>query len=159
MTGQHLRSLAEPAFPGDDGQIDPGLARVLGDEVASLAALGAARVFVAVVATLGSGGRSSGGADKDADMAAVFMSGVDGRRGLLVFSSLQTLSHWDRTARPVPVWGQAAALAAVQENASALLIDVGSAHFSVVETEDLHHLAAGDQLVQTSGGHAWVRPG
>lgn len=153
----HERSLAEPAFPGDDGSVDPRLAAVLGDRDGVLAVLGSVRVLVPVVATLGPGGLTPQGADKDADMAAVLMTGADGRRALLAFSSLDALAAWNPQARPVPVWGQAAAVAARAEGASALLLDLGSPHFQVVETDDLGHLAAGDRLVRTAAGLAWVR--
>lgn len=161
MTG---RSLAEPAFPDDDGQVDPRLDAVLGDSVAVLAVLGSVRVFVPVVATLGAASQAAGpealvSGDKDADMAAVLMTGADGRRALLTFSSLASMARWNPQARPVPVWGQAAAVAAQSEDASALLLDLGSPHFQVVETDDLRHLAAGDRLVSTDAGHAWVTGG
>ena len=45
------RSLAEPAFPDDDGLIDQTLQ--LADEASFLATIGSARVFVPVVAVLG----------------------------------------------------------------------------------------------------------
>lgn len=158
MTG---RSLAEPAFPDDDGRLDPRLGDVLGDAPAVLSVLGSVRVFVPIVATLGEASRAAGPealaqGDKDADMAAVLMTGRDGRQALLAFSSLETLGRWNAQARPVPVWGQAAAQAALAEGAAAILLDLGSPHFQVVETDDLRHLAAGDRLVATDLGHAWV---
>lgn len=158
MTG---RSLAEPAFPGDDGRVDPRLAAVLGETVPVLSVLGSVRVFVPIVATLGEASRAAGPealvqGDKDADMAAVLMTGRDGRQALLAFSSLETMTRWNPQARPVPVWGQAAAVAALGEGAAAILLDLGSPHFQVVETDDLRHLAAGDRLVSTDVGHAWV---
>ena len=58
---QHERSLAEPAFPGDDGQVDPALAPVLGDRDGVLAVLGEARVFVPIVAVLGERAAEAGG--------------------------------------------------------------------------------------------------
>lgn len=159
MTG---RSLAEPAFPDDDGRLDPRLGAALGDTVAVLAVLGSVRVFVPVVATLGAASQAAGpkaltSGDKDADMAAVLMTGADGRQALLTFSSLEAMARWNPQARPVPVWGQAAAVAAQSEGAAAVLLDLGSPHFQVVETDDLRHLAAGDRLVSTDVGHAWVR--
>ncbi|MEH3034229.1 MAG: SseB family protein [Aeromicrobium erythreum] len=152
----HDRTLAEPAFPDDDGSADPALATALGDDLQVLAVLGGVRVLVPVVATLGEGGRTAAGADKDADMAAVLMRGADGRQALLTFSSLDTLHAWDPHARPVPVLGRDAARAAIDEGASALLLDLGSPGFGVVETEDLEHLAAGHRLVRTAAGSAWV---
>ena len=152
----HERSLAEPAFPGDDGTVVPELAAALGDDDAVLRVLGGVRVFVPVVATLGEGGRTAAGADKDADMAAVLMRGADGRQALLAFSSVATMQAWDPSARPVPVWGRAAALAALDEGASAVLLDLGQPHFTVVETDDVEHLAAGHRLVRTESGTAWL---
>ncbi|MFT4299883.1 MAG: SseB family protein [Aeromicrobium sp.] len=156
MGGLEHRSLAEPAFPGDDGQVDPALVPVLGDPWATLAQLGGARVFVPIVAVLGE--RAADGGDKNADMAAVLMTGADGRRALLAFSSVARLETWNPQARPVPVYGQAAAQSALAEGASALVLDLGQAHWQVVETDDLGHLAAGDALVRTEAGTAWVRP-
>jgi hypothetical protein len=63
---------------------------------------------------------------------------------------------WDPQARPVPIFAYDAARAAVEESASALLLDLGGSHFTVVETEDLEHLAARHQLVHTAAGTAWV---
>ena len=40
------RSLAEPAVPGDDGQVDPRLADALGDDASVFAVYGEVRVFV-----------------------------------------------------------------------------------------------------------------
>ncbi|MFS0885486.1 SseB family protein [Aeromicrobium sp. 179-A 4D2 NHS] len=148
------RSLAEPAFPDDDGRIDPTLD--LADEATMLATIGTARVFVPVVAVLGA--RATDGSDKNSDMAAVLMTGADGRTALLAFSSLETMSRWNPTSRPVPVYGRDAARAALADGASALLLDLGQPTFQVVETEDLEHVAAEHVLVRTQGGTAWVEP-
>jgi hypothetical protein len=160
-----MRSLAEPAFPGDDGQVDPALATALGDDTQVLAVLGGVRVFVPVIALLGedpagpgggSGPRAEKGSDKNADMAAVLMTGADGRTALLAFSSVAAMQAWDAEARPVPVWGRQAARAALDEGASAVLLDLANPTFTVVETADVEHLAAGHQLVATDAGPAWV---
>ena len=127
------RSLAEPAFPDDDGLVDPTLAEALGDEAAVLARYGDVRVFVPIVAILGE--RATDGSDKSADMAAVFMTGADGRKALLTFSSVAALAAWNPVARPVPVWGREAARAALDEGASALLLDLGTDHFTVLELQ------------------------
>jgi hypothetical protein len=149
----HGPSLAEPAFPGDDGTVHPALAEAFGDDTRVLAVLGGVRVFVPVVALLGD---APAGTDKEADMAAVLMTGADGRNALLAFSSVATMAAWDADARPVPVWGRAAARAALDEGASAMLLDLGSPTFTVVETADVEHLAAGHRLVSTDAGAAWV---
>ena len=127
----HERSLAEPAFPDDDGLIDARLAEALGDDARVFAVFGEVRVFVPIVAILGE--RATDGSDKSADMAAVFMTGADGRKALLTFSSVAALEAWNPVARPVPVWGREAAQAALDEGASALLLDLGTEHFTVLE--------------------------
>ena len=157
----HDRSLAEPAFPDDDGMVDPALAEAFGDDTRVLAVIGDVRVFVPVVALLGDAPATSdnppqaGGAPK-ADMAAVLMTGADGRQGLLAFSSVATMAAWNTDARPVPVWGRDAARAALDEDASALLLDIAAPTFTVVETSDVEHLAAGHRLVTTDAGPAWL---
>lgn len=149
----HRPSLAEPAFPDDDGLVDPALAAAFGDDTRVLSVLGQVRVFVPVVAMLGD---HPAGGDKNADMAAVLMTGADGRQALLAFSSVATMSAWNAEARPVPVWGRQAARAALDEDASAVLLDLASPTFTVVETADVEHLAAGHRLVSTGAGPAWV---
>lgn len=130
MSG-HERSLAAPAFPDDDGLVDPRLAAVLGDDKAVFEIFGDVRVFVPIVAILGE--VATDGSDKSADMAAVFMTGADGRKALLTFSSVALLEAWNPVARPVPVWGRDAARSALDEGASALLLDLGTDHFTVLE--------------------------
>lgn len=153
MTGDHDRTLASPQFPGDDGAAQPTLAAALGDDLAVLQALPEARVFVPIVPLLG---ETPTDGDKNADMAAVLMTGADGRQALLAFSSVTTMAAWDPRARPVPVLGRDAALAALDEGASALLLDLGSPSFSVVEHDDVQHLADGHRLVLSEVGAAWV---
>jgi hypothetical protein len=161
----HRPSLAEPAFPDDDGTIYPELAEAFtSDDLAVVSALCSVRVFVPVVALLGERPAgtdnpprtaSAGGAPK-ADMAAVLMTGADGRKALLAFSSVAAMSAWNADARPVPVWGREAARAALDEEASALVLDLASPTFTVVETSDVEHLAAGHRLVSTDAGPAWL---
>jgi hypothetical protein len=149
----HQPSLAEPAFPDDDGTVDPALAEAFGDDTRVLAVLGDVRVFVPVVALLG---ESPAGTDKNAEMAAVLMTGNDGRQALLAFSSVAAMRAWKNDARPVPVLGSVAARAALDEGATALLLDLGSPTFTVIENADVEHLAAGHRLVSTDAGPAWV---
>ncbi len=149
----HERDLAAPAFPDDDGAVDPTLATSFGDDIAVLEALGEARVFVPIIPLLG---ETPADGDKNADMAAVLMTGADGRTALLAFSSVQTMVDWDPQARPVPVLGRDAARATLAEEASAVLLDLGSPSFTVIETVDVEHLAAGHVMVRTPVGAAWL---
>lgn len=155
MVHGHDRSLASPQFPGDDGTTDAELAAAFsdGDGVAVLQALPTARVFVPIVALLG---ETPAQGDKNADMAAVLMTGADGRQALLAFSSIATMAAWDPKARPVPVLGRDAAMAALDEGASAVLLDLGNPSFTVVEDDDVRHLAAGHRLVRSEAGLAWL---
>ncbi|MFD1860638.1 SseB family protein [Aeromicrobium camelliae] len=159
MSG-HGRTLAEPAFPDDDGQLDPSLVEVIdGTDVDVLGRLGGARIFVAVVAVLtGSAELAAIEGDKNADMAAVLMQGADGRQALLTFTSVAAMQQWNPQARPVPVYGRDAARAALAEGASAMLLDLGGPRFRVIETEDVEHLAQEHVLVRTPAGPAWVAP-
>ncbi|MGJ9420991.1 SseB family protein [Aeromicrobium sp. CF3.5] len=127
----HDRTLAEPQFPGDDGLVDPRLEAAFGDDAAVFEVLPEVRVFVPIVPILGESTPTGG--DKNADMAAVLMTGADGRTALLAFSSTSTMTHWSADARPVPVLGSGAAQAALDEGASAILLDLGSPTFTVVE--------------------------
>ena len=155
----HDRSLAKPAFPDDDGSLDAVLAEAFGvfastnDSISVVGALCSVRVFVPVIAVLG---ETPADGDKDSEMAAVFMTGADGRKALLAFSSLDAMKSWDPQARPVPVFGYDAAHAALDEGAAALLLDLAGTHFVVVETDDLEHLAAGHRLGDTAAGPAWL---
>lgn len=153
MTHGHDRSLASPQFPGDDGKVAPELAAAFGDDIAVLQALPDVRVFVPIVALLG---EVPAEGDKNADMAAVLMTGADGRQALLAFSSVQTMAAWDPQARPVPILGRDAAQATLDEGAAALLLDLANPSFVVVETDDVEHLAAGHRLVSSEAGAAWL---
>lgn len=160
-----MRTLPDPGFPDDDGSVDPqlraALARYALDRRPApvLAALDGVRLLVPVVAVLDETGVSDDGlrVDKRSDMAAVLMTGRDGRRALLVFSGSEPLQAWDAAARPVPVSVRLAATAACQEGAVALLLDVAGPVRFVLEAGDLLRIAAGDILEAVPGGHAWHR--
>ncbi|WP_232676072.1 SseB family protein [Nocardioides sp. R-C-SC26] len=162
------RDLLAPAFPDDTGEIDPALESALAAYAAAptdidgfgavLDALGRSRVLVPVMAVLGEVEYDEQGLahDKSSDMAAVLLEGADGRLALLGFTSTEALSAWRPDARPVPVTAVTAALAAVQEKAAALVLDVGGPVPFVVEGEHLRGLAAGWQVARVAGGLAWV---
>lgn len=149
----HRPTLADPQFPGDDGSVDPLLAAAFGDDLAVVAALADARIFVPIVALLG---ETPATGDKNADMAAVLMTGADGRRGLLAFSSTATMAVWQPEARPVPILGRDAARATLDEGAEAILLDLSSPTFTVIEGDDVGHLAVGHRLVLSEAGPAWL---
>lgn len=157
------RRLALSEFAGDDGAADPRLAAALesGDDGPILAALSDARLLVPVVALLGETAYDDKGLtiDKSSDMAVVLVTGRDGRRALLAFSGTPTLRGWQPDARPMPAATRLAATAAVQEGAAAIVIDIAGPHTAVIETDDVHRLAAGHRVVRLDDDtYAWTLP-
>ena len=161
------RLLQGSDYPDDTGEATPLLAAALAGYAADdtryadvLAALGAARLIVPVVAVLGEAETGPDGLarDKSSDMATVLLRGADGRTALLAFTSSDTLAAWDVEGRPVPVPTRTAALSAVQEGADALLVDVAGPVTVAVEGDDLRALAAGWRLARAGNRVGWVAP-
>ena len=168
MSGEHpnQRRLQGSEYVDDAGAADPALLSALREYAGSpaaypavLAALAGARLLVPVVAVLGEVevGEDGLARDKTSDMAAVLLTGADGRMALLAFTSTATLAGWDPQARPVPVAAPLVAATAVQEGAAALVVDVAGPQQLVVEGEDLHRIAAGWRPVRLpDGGWGWL---
>lgn len=161
------RTLPDPGFAGDDGAADPAVVAALEgyraartSYVDALAVLQHCRVLVPVVAVLGEVSYDDQGLahDKSSDMATVLTTGPDGRRGLLAFTGTAAFTTWDPQARPVPVGLADAARAALQDGASALVVDLAGPVPFVVEEAALRALAAGQVLVRLAdGGWAWAK--
>jgi hypothetical protein len=159
-----VRDLPDARFAGDDGGTSPDLVAALAAYDADperahsdvLAVLQHQRLLVPVVAVLGEAG--DGGGEKTSDMATVLSRGRDGRTALLAFTGVDAMRRWDPAARPVPVSAGTAAAAAVQDGASAMVVDVAGPVLFVVETDDLHELAQGSVLVRVSDRYGWARP-
>src|SRR5688500_17587822 len=143
--------LQAATFPDDTGEPGAEVAAALaayasgtGDHAAVVTALRTSRLLVPVVALLGEVEYDERGLahDKSSDMAAVLLTGADGRMALLAFTGTDALAAWNSEARPVAVPTAAAARAAVQERAAALVVDVAGPVRFVVEGEDLRALAA-----------------
>ncbi|WP_246081653.1 SseB family protein [Nocardioides litoris] len=161
------RDLLAPAYPDDDGSADAALTAALTAHAAdrmllpqALGALQDARLLVPVVAVADEVEVDEQGLarEKSSDMAAVLVQGPGGRRGLLAFTATTTMAAWDPAARPVPVPARTAALAAVQDGADALLVDLAGPASLVVEGDHLRALAAGWRLVRIGDDHGWVEP-
>jgi hypothetical protein len=159
------RRIPDPGFAGDDGAADPALRSALASyavdparQIDVLLALQAARVLVPVVAVLGEVEVDATGLahDKTSDMATALLTGRDGRQALLAFTGLDSLAAWRDDARPVPVAAALAARSALQEGASALVLDVAGPTTYAVEGDALDALARGWMLVRTTEGPAWV---
>lgn len=151
------RTLADTPFAGDDGHADPAVrARLaatgsgqLPDYLRAISDLCTVRLLVPVVATTTVAGETVGGltSDKEAEMAVVLLQTSDGRRAMVAFTGMDSLTRWNADARPVPVTLDLAAGSARQEGAEALLIDVGGPHPLAIDGEILDHLAQGHRLV------------
>ncbi len=163
------RRLQGSEYVGDDGSADPALAAVLSGHDTGrasypevLGVLAGARLLVPVVALLGEveTGEDGLARDKSSDMAAVLLTGADGRLALLAFTDLTALAAWNPEARPVPVAAHLAAATAVQEGADALVVDVAGPHRFVLAGEDLQRVAAGWRPVRLEdGGWGWLGTG
>lgn len=161
-----MRSIPDPGFGTDDGSAAPEVAAALRDVAAgapghvAIAALCEARLLVPVVAVPAELEYDEAGAarDKTSDMAAVLLTGRDGRRALLAFSDLAALHTWDPDARPVPVPTRDAAQAALAEGADALVVDVAGPVQVPIEGDTLRRVAGGQRLLRDAAGWAWAAP-
>lgn len=126
VRGDGRRIDAPTGFAGDEGDADPALRAALesGDAEGVLTRLRqGARLLVPIVAVLDEVD-DDGGGDKSSHMASVSLVQADGRRGLLAFTSVDTLAAWDARARPVPATAPDVAAAALEEGADGVLVDI-----------------------------------
>ncbi len=166
MSLQPDRILGSKGFRGDDGSPDPRVTAALtayasgdGGSADVLNALAASRLLVPVVAVADEEQAPATGVrvEKTSHMASVSTIGRDGRRGLLAFTSVETMRQWNPAARPVPVTSRRAAEAALADGADALVIDLAGAVTFAVDADELRALAAGWRpLGEEPGGTTWA---
>jgi hypothetical protein len=143
-------------FRDDDGAAEPLLAAALAayaagqeSEHAVLTALARARLLVPVVAAVAAAedARTQDGRvlrrEKTSDMAVPTLTGRDGRRAIIAFTSLDALRKWRPDARPVSAGADQVCQAAAAEAAHALVIDVAGPVPLAVEGARLAAIAAG----------------
>jgi hypothetical protein len=143
-------------FRDDDGAAEPLLAAALAayaagqaSEHAVLTALARARLLVPVVAALTQteDTKAPDGRvlrrEKASDMTIPVLTGRDGRRAIIAFTSMDALSSWRRDARPLPAGTDQVCQAAAAEAAHAVVVDVAGPLPLVVEGARLAALAAG----------------
>lgn len=137
MTADEGRSIQPSSqFAGDDGSADPEVTRVLSEYSTGavplsvvVSRLADVRVLVPVLAELAVGEDVEGAhgetlrVDKEASSGVVALRAPDGRRALPVFTSVESMAAWRADARPVPVEMPRAALSAVNEDWSLLVVD------------------------------------
>jgi len=139
------RELTSSGFEGDLGAADPDLLAACEaprDDTVLMRAVARARLLVPIVAVpreVDESGEQL--VEQSTDMAVVTLTASDGQRAFPVFSSIATLSAWDATARPSPVSSSRAAQGAVAERCDVMLLDVGSAHESVLRPSMVWALA------------------
>ena len=152
----------DPSFRNDDGSAYPGVAAALADfaaghgtEHAVMTALAGSRLLVPVVAMPVEqpgpaepvAARSAIRSEKASEMAMPMLIGVDGRRAVPAFTSLESLTRWQSDARPVPVTALAVWQSACTDS-SAVVIDVAGPVPFAVEGARLAALARGEAAPQ-----------
>lgn len=163
-----MRTLGQPnaSFAGDTGAPDPALRAVLADAYAgglayprAVAALGAARLLLPIVATGDEHGAQGDGPDptRHAEMAAVLMESATGQKGVVVFTGIDLFTAWRGDARPVPCTLDDVAATAVETGSAAIVVDVNGPAPLVIEGDLIAQLAAGRRLVELAdGGFGWL---
>ena len=130
--GEPLKDIPESVFADDDGTADARLAQSLIrysrgkaplDEVVD--SLQYARVLVPVLAegeqrVMGQHGLAQ---DHVASTGVVALQTADGRAGLPIFTDVDAMRTWNADARPIPAEGPRAALAAVAEGWSIMVLN------------------------------------
>ena len=132
--GDAFREIPESIFADDDGSADARLAQALikysrgkGSLADVVDALSYARVLIPVIAS-GEGrhvGAHGLAQDKVASTGVVAVQMPDGRAALPVFTDVDAMRAWNPDARPIPAEGPRAALAAVAEEWSTLVLNPG----------------------------------
>ncbi|MFV0633272.1 SseB family protein [Demequina sp.] len=132
--GEPAKEIPESIFADDDGSADAHLAQALirhSRGKAPLAdvvdALAYARVLIPVVASGEQRVMGEHGVEKDAvaSTGVVAVQMPDGRAALPVFTDVDAMKAWRESARPIPAEGPRAALAAVAEGWSSLVVNPG----------------------------------
>ena len=129
------RSFESNPFSNDDGSANPELMTALAafrteptDPRPVFRAFAASRLLIPLLADLGESGEGAHGqtVDKSADLSIVTVQTPDGQTGLPVFSSVESMARWNKTARPVPSDAIRVALAAASEGNTRIVLDPGS---------------------------------
>lgn len=130
--GEPLKEIPESIFADDDGAADARLAQALIRFAASRAplsevvdALAYARVLVPVLAHGDQRVMGKYGVEQDhvASTGVVALQTPDGRAALPVFTDVEAMAAWNPEARPIPAEGPRAALAAVAEGWSVIVVN------------------------------------
>ena len=144
------RGFETNAFAGDDGKADQKLIDAIihlqagaGTQVQVIDAFRKARVLIPLLANLGEAGEGAHGqtVDKSADLSIVTVETPDQQNALPVFSSVEAMTAWNPTARPVPHSATKAALAAAAEGNTRIVLDPGSPSEFVIRRPAIEAIA------------------
>ena len=129
------RSFDQNSFSDDDGKAPPELIEAIRKfrtgEVGAEAVVDQIRVSRLLVPLLANLGESEIGAhgqkvDKSAELSIVTVKSPDDQDSLVVFSSVEAMSRWNKSARPVPTDAIRIALAAASQMSTRVVLDPGS---------------------------------
>lgn len=129
------RSFDQNSFADDDGKASPELIEAIKKfrtgEVGAEAVVDQIRVSRLLVPLLANLGESEIGAhgqkvDKSAELSIVTVKSPDDQDSLVVFSSVEAMSRWNKAARPVPTDAIRIALAAASQMSTRVVLDPGS---------------------------------
>ena len=149
------RSFESNPHAGDDGAADPVLLAALlrfrageGSQAEVVDAFRSARVLIPLIAEKGEEGVAPSGlaVDKTQELSIVSVAAPAGRRVQPVFSSVEAMTRWDATARPIPVEAVRAALAASAEETDLIVLD---------PTSDTEFVIRRPAVWAIAQGHAW----
>ena len=129
------RSFDQNAFADDDGKAPAELVEVIkkfragevGAEVV-VDQIRVSRLLVPLLANLGEAEEGAHGhkVDKSAELAIVTVKSPDDQDSLVVFSSVESMSSWNKESRPVPTDAIRVALAAASQMSTRVVLDPGS---------------------------------
>ncbi len=148
------RSFERNAAAEDDGSADPALLGALVDRTPGerdragiLEAVRTARLLVPLLARAGETGQTPEGriVDKTQELSLATVRAPDGRAVLPAFTSVGTMSAWNRRARPVPAAGPRVALAAASEQTELIVIDPTAPTEFVLRRAMVRALATGER--------------
>lgn len=134
MGDSEFKEIPESAFADDDGTADARLAQALirfsrgkAPLVDVVDALAYARILVPVVAKGEQREVGKHGLEQDtvASTGVVAVEAPDGRMALPIFTDVDAMTRWKPEARPIPAEAPRAALAAVAEEWSLLVLNPG----------------------------------
>jgi hypothetical protein len=160
------RSFTPNPFSADSGEADGVLAKALATFhslesnpvggasmslrarawVAVVDALRHARLLSPLIAQAGDYGLTADGktVEKTQELSVPHLQGPDGRAVSPVFSDVAAMTAWNSQARPIPVAGQRAALAAASDGLDLMVVDPGAAHSVVLRRSAIRAIATGE---------------